>query len=161
MEGADAGFSHHPAVVKWFNADKEFGFLEGGLSEDIFIHRNVLKQAKIHSINQGDTLICDIAPGTKGRFQVIAVHNVIRRGASPSELETWSEPVEGTVEFFNAQRGYGFIKTMVLPEDVYVSQRVLEQGRLRTLSPGTKVKVSVEPGQHGKGFSATSLEVIQ
>jgi CspA family cold shock protein len=69
--------------------------------------------------------------------------------------------VVGTVEFYNANKGYGFIKATVLPEDIYLSKRVLEQHGLNMVSAGDKVKVSIEPSRLGKGYMASSIEIAE
>src|SRR6185437_336619 len=61
--GVNAGFSHLPTVVSWYNADRGYGFVEGGLGEGIFLHHSVLRQAEVDSVKKGDTLVCDVAPG--------------------------------------------------------------------------------------------------
>jgi cold shock CspA family protein len=123
----EPGVSHASAIVKWYNPAKGYGFADANLSEQAFFHRNQLQQAKIETVSIGDTLICDIAPGPKGKLQVIAVHSIQTRQptkASPVASET---QIEGVVEFYNAKKGYGFIKSPALNEDVYVSSKVLEQ----------------------------------
>jgi cold shock CspA family protein len=153
---AAAGFSHVPAVVKWFSPEKGFGFAEaGGLDHDVFIHKNTLEQAEIQGIGQGDTIFCDIAPGPTGKLQAIAVHSVQR-----GRVQLFDRPIEGTVEFFNKDRGYGFVSVKSLPDDVYLSARTLELSRIESVSSGDKVRVAIEPGRFGKGFMATSVERV-
>jgi cold shock CspA family protein len=155
--GSQAGFSHLPAVVKWFNTEKGYGFVEAGVGQDVFLHQSVLQQTDIQSVMEGDTLICDIAQGHKGRLQIIAVHSMQKREAMPSSTKLSEQYLEGVVEFYNSKKGYGFVKTLTLPDDVYVSGRILEQSGLTTLVTGVKVKIGVEPGRFGKGFMATSV----
>jgi cold shock CspA family protein len=152
---ATAGFSHTPAVVKWFSQEKGFGFADAGLDSDVFIHKNVLEQAEIQGIGQGDTVFCDIAPGPKGKLQAIAVHS-LQRGRA----QAFDHPVEGIVEFFDTTRGYGFVSVKSLPEDVFLSARTLELSRIGSVSSGDKVRMAIEPGRFGKGFMATSVERV-
>ncbi len=55
------------AVVKWFNAEKGFGFVEmtdgGG---DVFIHASVLARTGVTSVNPGATLKVRTGQGQKG-----------------------------------------------------------------------------------------------
>src|SRR5262249_57575298 len=55
------------AVVKWFNAEKGFGFaaVSDG-SGDAFLHAGVLARAGHEDIAPGTTLQARIAPGHKG-----------------------------------------------------------------------------------------------
>jgi cold shock CspA family protein len=151
-------FSHKPAVVKWYNADLGYGFAEAGLEQDVFFHRNALDQAGIQTAEQGDTLICDIALGPKGKLQAIAIHSVQKGqlGKHPSSEKV----VEGTMEFYNPYKGYGFMRATEVSDDVYVSARVLEISGIETLQSGAKVKASVNPGRYGKGYSATFIEIV-
>jgi cold shock CspA family protein/energy-coupling factor transporter ATP-binding protein EcfA2 len=150
-------FDHIPAVVKWFNNERGFGLADAKLSEDVFFHRNTLQIAKLETVEEGDTLICDVAPGPKGRLQAIAIHSV-QKGQAASEHK--DQTVEGTVEFYNAQKGYGFINTQSLPEDVYVSARTLETSGIAELSSGARVKAAIERSRFGKGFMATSIQLL-
>ncbi len=41
-------------VIKWFNANKGFGFIEpSDKSKDIFLHITALERANIRNINEG------------------------------------------------------------------------------------------------------------
>jgi cold shock CspA family protein len=68
--------------------------------------------------------------------------------------------IQGTVDFYNAKRGYGFIKSDKVAEDVYVSSRLLVKDGVRGLRSGDIVNVGVEPGHFGKGLIATSIEIV-
>ena len=55
------------AVVKWFNAQKGFGFIvrdSGG--KDAFVHASVLERSGIGTLNEGQRVLIDIAEGRKG-----------------------------------------------------------------------------------------------
>jgi cold shock protein len=157
---ASAGFSHVAAAVKWYSADKGYGFALAGLPEDVFFHRNILELAKIDAVEPNDVLICDIAPGPKGKLQVIAVHSLQKGQAEAQKSIGSSHGVEGTVEFYNPGKGYGFMNAPTLSEDVYISARVVEQAGLQSLAAGLRVKATIEPGRFGKGFMATAIEVV-
>jgi CspA family cold shock protein len=70
------------AVVKWFNAEKGFGFVE--LTEgagDVFLHASVLARSGATSVNPGATLKVRIGQGQKGP-QVTEVTEVDESTAS-------------------------------------------------------------------------------
>jgi CspA family cold shock protein len=74
------------AIVKWFNAEKGFGFVE--LTEgagDVFLHASVLARSGATSVNPGATLKVRIGQGQKGP-QVTEVTEVDEStaGAAPA-----------------------------------------------------------------------------
>ena len=55
------------AVVKWFNAEKGFGFVElGEGGGDVFLHASVLARSGATSVNPGATLKVRVGQGQKG-----------------------------------------------------------------------------------------------
>ena len=50
---------------------------------------------------------------------------------------------EGTVKFFNAQRGFGFIEPSDGSKDVFVHISAVQQAGMETLSEGQKVSFDV------------------
>ncbi len=59
-----------------------------------------------------------------------------------------SERYVGTVKWFSAERGYGFL-TRDGGEDVFVHQSAIQAAGYRTLEEGQRVEFSVEPGAKG------------
>ena len=57
----------------------------------------------------------------------------------------------GTVKFFNATKGFGFITPDGGAKDVFVHISAIEASGLRTLVDGQKVTFDVEPDRMGKG----------
>jgi cold shock protein len=68
-----------------------------------------------------------------------------------------SQEVEGTVKFFNAEKGFGFIVPDDGGKDVFISARVLERARVSTLEPEQRVRVTTRMGQ--KGPMAETVEL--
>jgi cold shock protein len=66
---------------------------------------------------------------------------------------------EGTVKWFNAQKGYGFIQPSDGSKDVFVHISAVERAGLSALNEGQKVTFDLEQGQRGK-TSATNLRAI-
>ena len=64
----------------------------------------------------------------------------------------------GTVKWFNAQKGYGFIEPDDGSKDVFVHISAVEQAGLTQLNENQKVSYELERGQQGK-TSAVSLQV--
>jgi CspA family cold shock protein len=63
----------------------------------------------------------------------------------------------GTVKFFNATKGFGFITPDDGAKDVFVHISAIEASGLRTLVDGQKVTFDVEPDRMGKGPKAVNL----
>jgi CspA family cold shock protein len=59
-----------------------------------------------------------------------------------------SERVTGTVKWFNASKGYGFI-TQENGEDIFVHFTAIQSEGFRTLEEGQKVEFNVEDGPKG------------
>ena len=66
---------------------------------------------------------------------------------------------EGTVKWFNSQKGYGFIAPSDGSKDVFVHISAVERAGLRSLNEGQKISFDLERGQQGK-MSATNLKAI-
>jgi len=63
----------------------------------------------------------------------------------------------GTVKWFNAQKGYGFITPDSGSKDVFVHISAVEQAGMNGLNEGQKVSYEVEAGRDGKS-SAVNLQ---
>jgi len=61
----------------------------------------------------------------------------------------------GTVKFFNAERGYGFIQPEDGSNDVFVHATALEAAGIRTLTDGQKVTFDITMDER-KGKTAAS-----
>jgi len=154
-----AGYSHVSTIVKWYDSNRGYGFVEAGLGEDVFVHYNLLQEADIDQLAEGDTLVCDIARSPRGKLQAIAIHSIERAAARVSGQASEAQLVAGVVEFYNKGRGYGFIRTSSTVGDVYISAKTLEDNGYSDLEPQMSVKIAIEPSRFGKGFVATSILV--
>jgi len=65
----------------------------------------------------------------------------------------------GTVKFFNATKGYGFIAPEDGSKDVFVHISAVERAGLGTLNENQKVGFDIERGQNGK-VSAVNLKAL-
>lgn len=63
----------------------------------------------------------------------------------------------GTVKWFNAGKGYGFISREA-GEDVFVHHSAIEEEGFRSLDEGQQVEFSVEQGP--KGLQATHVRAL-
>jgi cold shock protein len=171
------------ATVKWYNPTKGFGFVspDDG-SPDVFLHVSVVEQAGLQSLDEGSILVCDLADGQRGA-QVSTIHSV-EAGSAPVQRSSRSgsgsrfprqsvsddddygygsrpnggATVEGTVKWFNPDKGFGFIVPDQGGKDVFVHIRAVERAGLSTLRENQRVRFTEKAGQ--KGPEADGIEVI-
>ena len=54
-------------TVKWFNAEKGFGFIEqAGGGPDVFVHYSAIDSSGYRSLDEGQTVEFEITQGPKG-----------------------------------------------------------------------------------------------
>ena len=155
-------------VVKWFSPEKGFGFVElSDGSGDAFLHGSVLAQSGTATVQPGETLEVRVGPGHKGPHvtEVLSIDSStavpIASRRSTAQATTLTGPsVEetGTVKWFNADKGYGFITRNGGGEDVFVHVSALERSGLTGLSEGDRVIVDITEGR--KGLEAARVRLI-
>ena len=130
----------------------------------------MLAQSGTAAVQPGETLEVRIGPGHKGPHitEVLSVDPSTAAASTPrrsnyqaaaSSRLTSDTLVEetGTVKWFNAERGYGFI-TRNGGEDVFVHISALERSGLTGLSEGDRVIVDISEGR--KGLEAARVRLI-
>jgi CspA family cold shock protein len=160
------------AVVKWYNPDKGFGFVElADGSGDAFLHVSVVERSGHGSVPPGATLEVRAGPGSKGAqvTEIISLDASTtlqdqprrprpERPAYPSSADRATVEELGTVKWYNATKGFGFIAVDRGGKDVFTHATVLERAGIVGLAEGQRVAVDVADGQ--KGPEAVSLRLI-
>jgi CspA family cold shock protein len=53
-------------VVKWFNAEKGFGFISQESGPDVFVHFSAIEETGYRSLNENDKVEFEVSQGPKG-----------------------------------------------------------------------------------------------
>jgi CspA family cold shock protein len=171
--------------VKWFNAEKGFGFIEpddGG--PDVFVHFSAIADdGGYRSLEEGQRVEFSASAGDRGpqADSVRTLGGAPRRDAgrdrdrdsgrdrdfgrdrdSGRERDLGRDRgrdraprsggggAEGTVKWFNAEKGFGFIEPDDGGPDVFVHfSAIADDGGYRSLEEGQRVEFSASPGERG------------
>jgi cold shock protein len=159
------------AVVKWYNPDKGFGFVElANGAGDAFLHVSVVERSGHGSVPPGATLEVRAGPGPKGP-QVTDILSVDSSTAQQEQTRrarperpmyppAVGATVEesGTVKWYNAMKGFGFIASDRGGKDIFVHASALDRAGIAGLTEGQRVAVDVIDGR--KGPEAAGLRLI-
>lgn len=162
--------------VKWFNASKGFGFIEpdeGG--PDVFVHVSAVERAGLFGLSEGQAIGYELEEDRRAGKSSAANLRVIgsgessrqeaRPGFSPRTPER-SGPAEGragsgTVKWFNATKGFGFIEPDGGGEDVFVHASALGRSGLPSLEEGQKVTYEIHASPRTGKSAAANLRVMR
>lgn len=53
-------------IIKWFNNEKGYGFINGSVDEDIFVHYTAIKQDGYRTLSEGENVEFDLIKTDKG-----------------------------------------------------------------------------------------------
>lgn len=181
------GFSRMPAqvvgtgkgTVKFFNSQKGFGFIQqddGG--EDAFVHISAVERAGLAGLAEGQTLefnlvdrggkisaqdlqiVGDIIPVTDGGGGGDRPERAERPASGAPQRELTGEKATGTVKFFNAMKGFGFLVRDDGQPDAFVHISAVERSGLQAINEGERFEFDLEVDRRGK-HSAVNLVPVQ
>ncbi|MGE3395662.1 MAG: cold-shock protein [Sphingomonas sp.] len=158
-------------VVKFFNPHKGFGFIvrdDGG--EDVFVHISAVEQAGLQGLAEGQPLDFTLVD-RGGRVSATDLKidgepmPVEDRGGGGGERggpqrQLTGEKASGTVKFFNATKGFGFITRDDGQPDAFVHISAVERAGMISLNEGDRVEFELEVDRRGK-TAAVNLVPIQ
>ena len=53
-------------TVRWFNAEKGFGFIERENGDDVFVHFSAIQSEGFKSLDEGQKVTFDVEQGARG-----------------------------------------------------------------------------------------------
>src|SRR3954447_25828704 len=159
-------------TVRWFNAEKGFGFIEpddGG--DDVFVHFSAIADdGGYRTLEEAQRVEFTASPGQRG-MQADHVQPLGGGGGRgparddrPRRDDRSRAPrggggSQGTVRFFNAEKGFGFIEPDEGGDDVFVHfSAIVDDGGYRRLDEGQRVEYPASPGQ--RGLQADSVQPL-
>ncbi|HEV8560292.1 MAG TPA: cold-shock protein [Actinophytocola sp.] len=63
-------------TVKWFNAEKGYGFIESEQGSDVFVHYSAIEADGYRTLAEGDKVEFEVGSGRDGRNQAEGVRRV-------------------------------------------------------------------------------------
>lgn len=161
------------AVVKWFKADKGFGFVElSNGAGDAFLHIGAIQSAGYETVPPGAKLKVMVGNGAKGA-QVTRVIEVDTAGAverapqrsfdSPRPVRRAPDPstaieVSGKVKWFDDTKGFGFVSSNDGGKDIFVHISILGPAGLSHLAEGQPVSMRVVDTPKGREALSISAD---
>jgi cold shock protein len=160
------------AVVKWFKADKGYGFVElAGGQGDAFLHANALHNAGHETVPAGARLRVQVGAGAKGaqvtRVLEVDASTAVERpqrsfGDAPRPRRVAPDPstavsVSGKVKWFDGVKGFGFVASEDGGKDVFVHISVLGSAGISNLAEGQQVHMRVVDTPKGREAISLSL----
>jgi CspA family cold shock protein len=135
-------------AVKWFNAEKGYGFVElAGGRGDAFLHLKTLRETGRDTVPSGAKVRIVVRAGSRGA-QVVRVIEVDTTSAieRPPRLPTRdlsnAFDLTGRVKWFDGARGFG--------KDVFVHSTTLGSSGVDRLSEGQSVSMRVVETPRGR-----------
>ena len=168
-------------IVKFFNPQKGFGFIvrdDGG--EDVFVHISAVEQAGLTDLADGQPLDFTLVD-RGGRISATDLKidgepmEIVRSAPPPREggregggfgggggpqRQLTGEKAQGTVKFFNAMKGFGFISRDDGQPDAFVHISAVERAGLPTINEGDRFEFDIEVDRRGK-YAAVNLQPVQ
>jgi cold shock protein len=147
------------AAVKWFSAEKGYGFVElTGARGDAFLHLKTLRQIGRESLPSGAKIRAVVRAGSRGA-QVVRVIEIdtttaVERPQRPSRRPT-PDPsaafdLTGKVKWFDPARGFGFVASDDFGKDVFVHSSTLGAFGVAGLIEGQAVSMRVVETPKGR-----------
>jgi CspA family cold shock protein len=146
-------------VVKWFNAEKGYGFVElADRRGDAFLHLKTLRLFGRETLPSGAKLRAVVTSGARGaqvaRIVEVDVSSVIERPERaprrPIPDPSTAIDLTGKVKWFDEVRGFGFVASDDLGKDVFIHVTTLGAAGVSSITEGQAVAMRVVETQKGR-----------
>jgi CspA family cold shock protein len=154
------------ATVKWFNAEKGYGFVELTAGRgDAFVHLKTLRQIGRETLPSGAKLRAVVRSGSRGA-QVVRVIEVDSTSAIERPERPPRRPIPdastaidltGKVKWFDGSRGFGFVASDDSGKDVFVHSSILGAAGVSGLAEGQAISMRVVETPKGREAIAITL----
>jgi CspA family cold shock protein len=74
--GARGWFCMAEGKVKWFNADKGYGFIEREDGDDLFVHFSEIQSEGFKTLDEGQAVTFEVTTGQNGKMQASKVRAI-------------------------------------------------------------------------------------
>ncbi|QCB94773.1 cold-shock protein [Cellulomonas shaoxiangyii] len=129
-------------TVSWYEPAKGYGFITpDGAGAEIFVHSSAIVGGGV--VSEGQRVAFLVVPGEKGP----QADHLLPLGPEAAPAVA-SDGADGTVTFFDPDKGFGFIVPDGGGEDVFVHARTLPAG-VRELVEGDRVAFEVADSERG------------
>lgn len=76
LGGAESGLRMAEGTVKWFNADKGYGFISREEGEDVFVHFSEIQSEGFKTLDEGQKVTFEVTTGQNGKQQAVNVRSM-------------------------------------------------------------------------------------
>jgi CspA family cold shock protein len=139
-------------TVSWYEPGKGYGFItpDGGGAE-IFVHSSAIVGGGV--VSDGQRVAFLVVDGEKGP----QADHLLPLGAQAAQQAATSDGADGTVSWYDGDKGFGFVAPDSGGEDVFVHVSALARG-LTELAEGARVTYDVAAGE--KGPQARNVQLV-
>lgn len=160
-QAAQADRTNVQATMKWYSAEKGFGFATDSEGGDLFVHGAVVRAAGHEELLAGARIVVDVSRSDRGE-KAVTLHSVQDaepsaqpvRSATPRRADSYAATaagsIVGTVKWFNTEKGFGFVAPDDGGRDVFVHASALERSGITSLAEGVRIAGEIVTGRSGK-----------
>lgn len=142
-------------TVNWYEPAKGYGFLTREDGQEIFVHSSAIVGGGV--LTDGQPVAFLVVDGEKGPQADHVLPLAAGAGAGAPRGAALNDGADGTVTWYDAGKGFGFITPDSGDQDVFVHARTLTGG-LTELAEGDRVSYRASEGE--KGLQAQGVRLV-